>query len=108
MNWQNKKHIPVEDDKGNLVGILTYRDLLKIFSTDAPKSHNEVIVRDIMTTELITVSLKTPTLDALKLMREKDIGCLPVVKNKKLVGMITAQDFLTVSTRLFEERLQNL
>lgn len=59
-----------------------------------------------MQTELVTVKPETKTLDALNLMREKDIGCLPVVKNKKLVGLITAHDFLTVSTRLFEEKLK--
>lgn len=108
MNWKHKYHIPVEDDKGNLVGIVTYRDVLKIFSTGIVKKDKEIVVREIMTTDLITISPKTPTLDALKIMREKDVGCLPVVKNKKLVGLLTAQDFLTVSTRLFEERLQNL
>lgn len=41
-------------------------------------------------------------------IHEKNVGCLPIVKNKKLVGLLTAQDFLTVSTKLFEERLQNL
>jgi CBS domain-containing protein len=39
-------------------------------------------------------------------MREKNIGCLPVIKAGKLVGLITAYDFLTVSARLFEERLK--
>lgn len=108
MNWKHQKHIPVENDKGRLVGIITYRDLLEIFSTGIVKKDKEIVVRDIMTDDLITVSPETATLDALKIMREKDVGCLPVVKNKKLVGLLTAQDFLTVSTRLFEERLQNL
>jgi len=47
----------------------------------------------------------TPTLEALELMREKRIGCLPVVKDSKLIGLITAYDFLTVSSKLLEERL---
>jgi len=38
-------------------------------------------------------------------MRQHEIGCLPIVKGKKLVGLITAYDFLTVSAKLFEERL---
>jgi CBS domain-containing protein len=40
-------------------------------------------------------------------MREKNIGCLPVVKADRLVGIITAHDFLTVSARLLEERLRS-
>jgi CBS domain-containing protein len=55
---------------------------------------------------LITIAPGTLTLEALHLMRENDIGCLPVIKDKKLVGLITAHDFLTVSTQLFEERLK--
>jgi CBS domain-containing protein len=39
-------------------------------------------------------------------MRTKGIGCLPVVRGDRLVGLITDYDFLTVSTRLFEERLK--
>jgi CBS domain-containing protein len=41
-------------------------------------------------------------------MREKRIGCLPVVKDEKLVGLVTAYDFLTVSAKLFEEKLSDV
>ena len=61
-----------------------------------------------MKTDLITVDPETPTLTALRLMREKDIGALPVVKGKKLIGIVTAYDFLTVSAKLFEERLSDV
>jgi CBS domain-containing protein len=39
-------------------------------------------------------------------MRERNIGCLPILKQEKLVGIVTAHDFLTVSAKLFEERLR--
>jgi CBS domain-containing protein len=39
-------------------------------------------------------------------MRDKNIGCLPVVSDGKLVGLVTAYDFLTVSSKLFEEQLK--
>lgn len=106
MKWKHTKHIPVEDDKGNLIGILTQRDILSRLLSIKNKDEKSFIVRDIMQTDLITISPKTTSLKALLLMREKGIGCLPVVKNNKLVGMITSHDFLTVSTRLFEERLK--
>jgi len=38
-------------------------------------------------------------------MRDRRIGCLPVVKDNKLIGLLTAYDFLTVSSKLLEERL---
>ena len=106
MNWRHVRHVPVEDDAGNLVGIVSHRDLLKLFAEEDDRRHKEIIVSDVMHTELIIVKPETPTLEALYLMREKNIGCLPVCRNGKLVGLVTAHDFLTVSTRLFEERLK--
>ncbi len=105
MNWKHIRHVPVEDDGGQLVGIISHRDLLELFTTD---TKDEAIVREVMKTDLITIEPESPTLEALYLMREKKIGCLPVVKDGKLVGLLTAHDFLTVSTRLFEERLKEL
>lgn len=64
----------------------------------------EIVVRDVMKTELITATPETSSLEALKTMRDNDIGCLPVIRNEKLVGLITDFDFLTVSVKLFEER----
>jgi CBS domain-containing protein len=61
-----------------------------------------------MKTDLVTITPDTSTLDALELMRERDIGCLPVVKDERLVGLVTAHDFLTVSSKLLEEKLIGL
>lgn len=107
MHWRHVRHVPVEDDEGKLVGIISHRDLLELFALDRAKEKAEIVVRDVMKQNLITVSPNTPTLEALRLMREKNIGCLPIVKNEKLIGLITAYDFLTVSAKLFEERLQS-
>ncbi|MEP6901404.1 MAG: CBS domain-containing protein, partial [Actinomycetota bacterium] len=106
MEWRHIRHVPVEDAEGNLVGVVSHRDLLKLFAKQREIADEDIIVKDVMQTDLITITTETDTLEALYLMREKKIGCLPVVKDKKLVGLITAHDFLTVSTRLFEERLK--
>jgi CBS domain-containing protein/gamma-glutamyl:cysteine ligase YbdK (ATP-grasp superfamily) len=106
MNWRHVRHVPVEDDSGNLVGIISHRDLLKLFAERKRSTDSEIVVSDIMRTNLITVAPETPTLEALYLMRSKKIGALPVCRNGKLAGIVTAHDFLTVSTRLFEERLK--
>jgi CBS domain-containing protein len=108
MNWKHIRHVPVEDDEGNLVGVISHRDLLEILAKNQNKENEEIIVQDVMKTDLITISPETPTLEALNLMREKNIGCLPIVKQEKLVGMVTAHDFLTVSARLFEEKLKDM
>lgn len=107
MHWRHVRHVPVEDDEGKLVGIISHRDLLELFALGKTNGKPEIVVRDVMKQNPITIAPDTPSLEALNLMREKNIGCLPVVKNEKLVGIITAYDFLTVSAKLFEERLKN-
>jgi signal-transduction protein with cAMP-binding, CBS, and nucleotidyltransferase domain len=106
MSWRHVRHVPVEDDAGNLVGIVSHRDLLKLFAELIGAEQKQLLVSDVMRTDLITVTPETQSLEALYIMREKNIGCLPVCRNGKLAGIVTAQDFLTVSTRLFEERLK--
>lgn len=105
MHWRHVRHVPVEDDRGRLVGLVTHRDLLELIALGRIGAANEMTVRSIMRRDLITITPETPTLTALQLMREKDIGCLPVVRENKLVGLLTAYDLLTVSTKLLEEKL---
>ena len=108
MEWRHIRHIPVENANGELVGLISHRDLLKLFTREAARNFvaDPLIVREIMKTDLLTIEPETDTLEALYLMRDRGIGCLPVCKNGKLVGILTAHDFLTVSTRLLEERLK--
>jgi CBS domain-containing protein/gamma-glutamyl:cysteine ligase YbdK (ATP-grasp superfamily) len=106
MDWKHIRHVPVEDSTGNLVGIVSHRDLIEFFAQETSTGTQETAVKDIMRTNLVTITPETKTLEALHLMRDKKIGCLPVVRGERLVGLITDYDFLTVSTRLFEERLK--
>jgi len=62
-------------------------------------------VRDIMKTDPLTVSSTTPTLDALEIMQANRVGCLPVVDDGQLVGILTSYDFLAGAARLFREQL---
>ncbi|MBK9215965.1 MAG: CBS domain-containing protein [Chloracidobacterium sp.] len=105
MHWRHVRHVPVEDDAGRLLGIVSHRDLIKLMASGYLDSRRPISVRDIMTTDLVTVEPETPTLTALELMREQNIGCLPVIRDGRLVGLVTAHDFLTVSAKLLEERL---
>lgn len=105
MNWRKIRYMPVEDSKGRLLGLITSRLLLRYFSK---KNHlagkTGDTVKDVMIQHPHTISPKASILDALKMMRENMIGCLPVVqgKEKELVGIITEMDFLRVSARLME------
>ena len=88
--------------------MISHRDIVRLFAHGKTDGQHNVAVRDVMKTDLVTIDADTPTLDALTLMREKQIGALPVVSAGKLVGLVTAYDFLTVSTKLFEERLRQV
>lgn len=105
MHWKHVRHVPVEDDSGDLVGIISHRDLIQLLACGRGELAKVIAVRELMHTDLITIGPETPSLEALTLMREKNIGCLPVVNGRKLIGIITAYDFLTVSAKLFEERV---
>ncbi|HKG12927.1 MAG TPA: CBS domain-containing protein [Pyrinomonadaceae bacterium] len=108
MDWRHIRHVPVEDERGHLVGLVTHRDVLRLLARGLASGGVEPIaVRQIMKEDPVAVAPATPTLDAIELMRERGVGCLPVVENGLLVGIVTAKDFLDASARLFEERLKS-
>ena len=94
-------HFPVvEGDK--VIGIITDRSLREASThpavynllLDLLASLDRGLVEQIMIRDVITAAPETPVVDAVKLMREHRIGCLPVVKDGKLVGIVTASDLL--------------
>ncbi|MFL6468155.1 MAG: CBS domain-containing protein [Pyrinomonadaceae bacterium] len=108
MHWRHVRHVPVENDMGEIVGLVSHRDLLELFALGKIGAGKEKTVREVMKTELFTITPETETLSALEIMRSQNIGCLPVLRGKQLVGLITAYDFLTVSAKLFEEKLTSV
>ena len=105
MDWEHLRHVPVEDHEGHLVGLVSHRQLLRVVAQAG--AAKPVAVREIMRTDPITVSPETETLTALQTMRSSKLGCLPVVENGKLVGIVTESDFIEVSARLLEEWLRS-
>ena len=105
MEWEHIRHVPVEDDQGKLVGVLSHRALLRAFArrkpTDAPPA-----VRDVMNPFPVTVTADTTTLEAITLMRQKRVGCLPVVDGDTIVGIVTERDFMKIAGRMLEESLR--
>jgi len=97
--------VPVENDMGEIIGLVSHRDLLELFALGKIDSSKVMTVRQVMKTDLITIEPEMSTLTALQMMRDRNIGCLPVVRGKQLSGLITAYDLLTVSAKLFEEKL---
>ena len=106
MDWRHVRHVPVEDEQGRLVGLVTHRALLHLFSHGLPSpAEQPLTVREIMKTDPLTVSSSTPTLEALATMQNNKIGCLPVVDDGRLVGILTSYDFLAAAARIFREHL---
>jgi acetoin utilization protein AcuB len=99
MKKKGIRRLPVVSD-GKLVGIVTELDLLKYTPSPATSLSiwelNYIIsklrIREVMETEVVTVSPREPIEDAALLMRQHQIGGLPVVSGGKVVGMITESD----------------
>jgi CBS domain-containing protein len=107
MDWRHVRHVPVEDEEGRLVGLVTHRGLLRLMSSGprAAGENSTTTVREVMVTNPLTVSPSTPSLEAIETMRLNRVGCLPVVEGNELVGIVTSYDFLEASARLFKQHL---
>jgi len=105
MEWRYVRHVPVEDDTGQLLGLISHRQLLRLVAR-GNRGDETVTVRDIMRPDPITVSSETTTVEAIRLMRENRLSCLPVTENGKLVGLVTEYDLVVVAGRLLETYLE--
>lgn len=107
MEWEHLRHVPVEDHDGHLVGLVTHRALMRILSQGKSKHDHPVTVSSVMETKPLTCTPETSTLEAIQTMRKNKISCLPVVRDGKLVGIITEHDFFSLSATLLERWLKN-
>lgn len=87
------RHVPIVDDDGRLLGLVTQRDLLAWEHKKMP----DVAVREIMRTDLVTASPSQTLRSAAETMIFNKYGCLPVVDDGELVGIITETDFLKLA-----------
>ena len=90
------RHLPVMED-GRLVGILSDRDLRPVLLSPGLARAR---VRELMSEDLTTVGPDTPIEEAASLLVVKKIGCLPVVAQGQLVGIVTETDLLAVLVEL--------
>ncbi|HEX5064211.1 MAG TPA: CBS domain-containing protein [Kofleriaceae bacterium] len=86
------RHLPVVDDRGRLVGVVSDRDLI------APKRAHKIA--DVMTRDVMTARPETPAFEAASMMLDHKIGSVLVVNDEnKLVGVVTQTDYLEVARR---------
>ncbi len=103
MTWKRLRYVAVENSDGELMGLVTERTLLKnLLKLRKNRSSEPVTAKEIMITEVHTVDPEASILEALRLFKGHGVRCLPVVRNKQLIGMITEQNFLEISSRLIE------
>jgi CBS domain-containing membrane protein len=96
------RHAPIVDREGELVGLVTERDLARFAlfdSPDAPLSvEREVLggrrVREIMGTEVDTLEPDASLREAAELLLENKVGCIPIVEGRRVVGILTEADFV--------------
>ncbi len=93
MIWRNVRYIAVENSKHELVGMVASRLLIRLLK-DGWK--DGLTVKDIMVKDLITAGPATPTQEAIGLMTEHNIGCLPIISNKRLLGMLTEREIVNI------------
>lgn len=110
MDWRKIRHIPVEDQDGMLVGLITSRLLLRFFSQkyiaekDGPIPTVETIM--IPKKDLFTISPDDAISKAMDIIQNKGVGCLPVMKNNSLIGMITEAEFPNIIRSLMKRPLK--
>jgi len=105
MDWQRIRHVLVEDEQHRLVGLISHRTLLRHMADRTEVPEGGVPVGDIMVEDPISVSPDLPTMDAVEMMREHQIGALPVVREDRLVGIITERDFIQIAGNILDDTL---
>ncbi len=110
MREREIRHLPVVDDAGRLIGMLSDRDLRTALLAPALLEHLSVAaqrrlrgvqgavenlrVRDVMTWDVVTVRPEAPVGEAAALMFESRVSSLPVLRDGRLVGIVTERDVL--------------
>ncbi len=102
MDWRKIRYTPVEDTKGRLVGLVSIRMILRSLTQNNDLESRPRTVKEIMLKDVVTISPNTTIVEAMDAMQERRIGCLPVVQDDELIGIITESDFLRITKRLLQ------
>jgi CBS domain-containing protein len=108
MDRKQIRHVLVEDDSHQVVGLVSYRSLLRLLTRgQIGEPGLAVPVKEVMVRDPITIPPETPTTEAIEIMHRNRISVLPVVKSGKLVGTVGERDFMHIARQFLEERLRD-
>ena len=107
MRNERIRHLPVLDDAGRLVGIVSQRDLflnalvraLGHGTVARDRALGSIAVKDVMTGDVVTATPETPITAAAQMMVDRKIGCLPVVEGDAVVGILSESDIVAAVAR---------
>jgi CBS domain-containing membrane protein len=99
------RHLPVLEEDGSLAGIVSQRDLFHSallralgYGTHArDRALEDSLVKEAMKTEVVTTTPEIPLRDAASVMLERKIGCLVVLVERRIVGILTEADFVRLA-----------
>jgi CBS domain-containing membrane protein len=102
MKDERIRHLPVIDEDGLVCAVVSQRDLFRgallrslgYGSSAEDRLLNQIMVKEAMSNNLYTTTPDTPIEDAARLMLDHKVGCLPVIKDEKLVGILTESDLV--------------
>ncbi|MCW1296115.1 MAG: CBS domain-containing protein [Candidatus Parvarchaeota archaeon] len=94
-------------EKNKLLGILTEKDIIQKVIAKG-KDFRKIKVKDIMTTNVISISSNTDLYDIAKLMNEKGVRRLPVIDNGVLKGIVTEKDLLKIEPSLIDVLIEKI
>ncbi|MEX0722017.1 MAG: CBS domain-containing protein [Balneolaceae bacterium] len=102
MEWKKIGNILVESEDGELVGVLN-KDAIINFLISNKENDGTTTVGEIMISDPITAGPNTTLEEAIRMVLKDEISCLPIVEDKRVVGIVTKHDFVTISEYLISE-----
>lgn len=104
------RHLPIIDTAGAFVGLLTHRDILaasvsRLAEIDLATQEDiyaGIPISEVMKADVALASPDLPLRQAAEVLLTQKYGCLPVVEGGKLVGILTASDFIRLSLDLMD------
>ncbi|KPJ99506.1 MAG: hypothetical protein AMJ60_04840 [Desulfobacterales bacterium SG8_35] len=111
MRIKHVRHVPIVDKDNTFVGLMTHRDLLaqtishlaEVDEKEQEYLDRHIHIMNIMKTDVVTADPETDVCSAISLLLDHKYGCLPVVSNGKLVGIVTEADFLNLTLGLLRK-----